>query len=89
MLEATFRNHAQIALIARYKAPLDPLPRLCYNLGMKENAYTVLRIRAQTHKKLRLIAALSDEQMIDTMERLATQELARLKEQERQREQEP
>ena len=54
---------------------------------MKDKLYNELRIRAQTHKKLRLIAALCDEPMIDTIERLATQELARLKELERQREQ--
>ena len=50
--------------------------------------YNELRIRTQTHKKLRLIAALCDEPMIDTIERLADQELARLKAQERQQEQE-
>ena len=38
----------------------------------------MLRIREQTHKKLRLIAALTDERMIDTIERLAAQELERL-----------
>lgn len=54
---------------------------------MKDERYTVLRIRTQTHKQLRLIAALCDEQMIDTLERLAAQELARLKAQERQQEQ--
>ena len=54
---------------------------------MKDKVYNMLRIREQTHKKLRLIAALCDEQMIDTIERLATQELARLKAQESQQEQ--
>jgi hypothetical protein len=56
---------------------------------MKDNAYTMLRIREHTHKQLRLIAAVADERMIDTIERLAAQELARLKALERQREQEP
>jgi hypothetical protein len=45
---------------------------------MKDKAYTVLRIRETTHKQLRLIAALSDERLIDTIERLAAHELARL-----------
>ena len=55
---------------------------------MNEKAYTALRIRAQTHKQLQLIVALCDERLIDTIERLAAQELARLKAQERQQEQE-
>jgi hypothetical protein len=55
---------------------------------MKDERYTVLRIRTPTHKQLRLIAALCGEQMIDTVERLAAQELARLKAEERQREEE-
>jgi hypothetical protein len=45
---------------------------------MKDKAYTMLRIRETTHRQLRLIAALSDERLIDTIERLAAQELARL-----------
>ena len=45
---------------------------------MKDKTYTMLRIRQTTHKQLRLIAALSDERLIDTIERLAAQELARL-----------
>ena len=45
---------------------------------MNTSSYTMLRLREQTHKKLRLIAALTDERMIDTIERLATQELERL-----------
>jgi hypothetical protein len=40
--------------------------------------YTVLRIREETHKQLRLIAALSDEKIIDTVARLAEKELNRL-----------
>ena len=55
---------------------------------MKDDAYTVLRLRAQTHKQLRLIAALCEERLIETMARLAAQELARLKTEERQQEQE-
>jgi hypothetical protein len=55
---------------------------------MKDKVYNMLRIREQTHKKLRLIAAMCDEQMIETIERLADQELARIKAEERQREQE-
>jgi len=53
---------------------------------MDKSDYTMLRIREQTHRKLRLIAALSDERMIDTVERLAAQELERLEaERDRQR----
>lgn len=51
---------------------------MCNNVGMKDKPYTVLRIREQTHKQLRLIAALSDEHIIDTIARLAAQELSRL-----------
>lgn len=49
---------------------------------MKSTSYIMLRIRVQTHKQLRLIAALSDERLIDTVARLAAQELARLQAQE-------
>lgn len=58
--------------------PFDIMPTLLYNRGMKHKPYTVLRIRESTHKQLRLIAALSDERMIDTIDRLAAQELSRL-----------
>jgi hypothetical protein len=43
-----------------------------------EKHYVTMRLHAATLHKLRLIAALSNERMIATVERLATQELARL-----------
>lgn len=53
---------------------------------MNTNPYITLRIHKETHHQLRLIAAMSYESMIDTIARLAAQELARL-EAERARQQ--
>jgi hypothetical protein len=50
---------------------------MCYNTCMEKH-YVTMRLHAATLHKLRLIAALSNERMIATVERLATQELARL-----------
>lgn len=46
---------------------------------MKKNMNPVIRVYPQTRKKLKVIAAQMDETMQDTVERLATQELERLK----------
>ena len=46
--------------------------------------YATARIWVQTVRALKLIAALNNESMVKAMDRLATQELERLKELERQ-----
>lgn len=49
-----------------------------YNAFMNANEYSNLRLRKETQKKLKLVAALSDESMLDALERLVSQELERL-----------
>lgn len=44
--------------------------------------FTTIKIYEQTRRKLRLISAMTDEAMVALIERLASQELQRLKEQE-------
>jgi hypothetical protein len=45
---------------------------------MNTNTYITLRVHKKTHHQLRLIAAMTDESIIDTVARLAAQELERL-----------
>ena len=40
--------------------------------------YVTLRIRKETQRKLKIVAALSEESMLDTLERLVSQEYDRL-----------
>ncbi len=46
---------------------------------METQKYTVLRVRKTTRDTLKLVSALSHESMGQTIDRLARQELARLK----------
>ena len=46
-----------------------------YNACMQ---YINVRIRKDTQRKLKIVAALLDEKMLDTLERLVTQELDRV-----------
>jgi hypothetical protein len=48
-----------------------------------------LRIHPETHRKLRLIAALANERIIGSLERMATQELARLEAERAKEQKEP
>ncbi|TMD00102.1 MAG: hypothetical protein E6J11_06050 [Chloroflexi bacterium] len=51
---------------------------------METAKYTVLRVRKTTRDLLKLVSVLSHESMVETIDRLAQQELARLqKEQEK------
>ncbi|WP_220197612.1 hypothetical protein [Ktedonospora formicarum] len=45
---------------------------------MNANEYSNLRIRKDTQRKLKLVAALSEESMLDVLDRLVSQELERL-----------
>ena len=51
---------------------------LLYNVCMETPTYTVLRVRATTRDILKLVAVLSHESILETIDRLARQELARL-----------
>ena len=45
---------------------------------MEAKQYTVLRVRKTTRDTLKLVSVLSHESMVETIDRLARQELARL-----------
>jgi hypothetical protein len=45
---------------------------------MDTKDYITLRVRKDTHKKLKVVSALSEESMLDTLDRLLTQEHDRL-----------
>ena len=45
---------------------------------METKDYVTLRVRKDTHKKLRIVSALSEESMLDTLDRLVAQEYDRL-----------
>lgn len=45
---------------------------------MNTNAYTNFRIRKETQRKLKIIAALQSEHMLDTLDRLVSQEYDQL-----------
>ncbi len=49
-----------------------------YNVCMETQQYTVLRVRKTTRDTLKLVAVLSHESMVETIDRLARQELSRL-----------
>src|SRR6266480_844464 len=49
-----------------------------YNVCMEAPKYTVLRVRKTTRDTLKLVSVLSHESMVETIDRLARQELTRL-----------
>ncbi len=54
---------------------------MLYYCDMSTPEYTTTRIWVQTLRTLKLIAALTNESMVKVMDRLAKQELERLKKQ--------
>lgn len=50
------------------------------NMRIEKQEPTTMKIWVKTRRKLRIIAALSDESIVETVERLAAQELARIQE---------
>jgi hypothetical protein len=52
--------------------------RRYYNVCMEAKQYTVLRVRKTTRDTLKLVSVLSHESMVETIDRLARQELGRL-----------
>ena len=57
---------------------LDRMHTKIYNVCMGAEQYTVLRVRKTTRDTLKLVSVLSHESMVETIDRLARQELARL-----------
>jgi hypothetical protein len=55
---------------------------MLYNTYMDTPKYATARIWVQTLRTLKLIAAMTNESMVKVMDRLAKQELERLKKQE-------
>jgi hypothetical protein len=55
---------------------------MLYTYNMSTPEYTTTRIWVQTLRMLKLIAAMTNESMVKVMDRLAKQELERLKKQE-------
>ena len=63
---------------------LDSMHTKVYNVCMETEQYTVLRVRKTTRDMLKLVSVLSHASMVETIDRLARQELARIqKEQEK------
>jgi hypothetical protein len=54
-----------------------------YIEGMNTYAYTNFRIRKETQRKLKIIAALQGESMLDTLDRLVSAEYERVQKGER------
>ncbi len=52
---------------------------MLYNVCMEAEQYTVLRVRRTTRDTLKLVSVLSHESMVETIDRLARQELTRLR----------
>ena len=49
-----------------------------YNVCMETQKYTILRVRKTTRDTLKLVSVLSHESMVQTIDRLVQQELARI-----------
>ena len=58
--------------------PFQLLDKSAYNAYNTDMEYVTLRVRKETQRKLKVIAALAEESMLETLERLTTAELERL-----------
>ena len=54
------------------------LDRNACNAYNKDMEYVTVRVRKETQRKLKIVAALAEESMLETLERLVTAELERL-----------
>jgi hypothetical protein len=63
---------------------LDSMHTKVHNVCMETEQYTVLRVRKTTRDLLKLVSVLSHASMVETIDRLARQELARLQEEQEQ-----
>lgn len=57
---------------------LDKLSAFMYNPCMETKEYVNMRVRKETQRKLKIVAALSAESMLDTLDRLVSEEHDRL-----------
>ena len=63
---------------------LDSMHTKAYNVCMETEQYTVLRVRKATRDLLKLVSVFSHASMVETIDRLARQELARLQKEQEQ-----
>ncbi|HXX78406.1 MAG TPA: hypothetical protein VEI53_07950 [Ktedonobacteraceae bacterium] len=57
---------------------IQSLDRNACNAYNKDMEYVTLRVRKETQRKLKIVAALAEESMLEALERLVTAELERL-----------
>ena len=57
---------------------VQPLDKSACNAYNRDMEYVTLRVRKQTQRKLKLVAALAEESMLETLERVVSAELDRL-----------
>jgi hypothetical protein len=57
---------------------LDKLHVFTYNACMETRTYVNMRVRKDTQRKLKVVAALRQQSMLDTLDYLVAQEYARL-----------
>jgi hypothetical protein len=72
------RGESSYAFVSSTFHPFDRMHTKAYNVCMEEQKYTVLRVRKSTRDTLKLVSVLSHESMLETIDRLARQELGRL-----------
>jgi hypothetical protein len=58
--------------------PLDKLHAKAYDACMNTKGYITLRLRKDTHRQLKIVAALRQESMLETLAYLVAQEFERL-----------
>lgn len=61
---------------------LDIDVRMLYNARVEQKTYINVRVRKDIHRKLKIASALSQESMLDMLDRLISQELDRLQKKE-------
>ncbi len=59
-------------------SPFDSIVYILYNMYMQQRDYLNVRVRQETHRQLKIVAALRQESMLDTLTHLVQQEYDRL-----------
>lgn len=57
---------------------LDSIAYILYNVCMEQKNYINVRVRKETQRQLKIVAALRHESMLDTLTHLVQQEYERL-----------
>ena len=61
-----------------FSFPLDNIACMVYNAYMEPRNYINMRVRKETQRQLKIVAALRQESMLETLEHLVAQEFDRL-----------